>query len=169
MGGMGNFIGRHFVAPFSALSEALPLAAVLIVILLMYPFAIQTMFHPEDAVGFQQWIQGLPVSHYITSQAKAWGFMTAMFALAFLLAVHFIVLLLIYRQTQKAFSSWVVALLIVGGLANGVWWLRTGYFDAWGAMAGLSPILLVIAIEAVMEKLGKDFIFGKGNRPDYAY
>jgi hypothetical protein len=168
MDGLGNFLGRHFVAPFAALSEAWYLTIFLVLIWLMYPVAVQTIIHPEDAVGFQQWLQGLPVSQFVTSQAKNWGLLNALFVLIFLFLAHFLILLLIYRQTQRSFSTWIVALLLIGVVANGMWWLRTGYFDISGALAGLMPLVLVIAIEAVFEHLGQDFVFGKGERPDFA-
>jgi hypothetical protein len=165
MFGIGDWFGRHFLAPFEMLREGGVLVVMLAFIWLLYPFALQTAFHPSDAVGFQEWIQDLPISHYLTRRELEWGEASALFALAFLAVVHFLVLLLIYRRVQHAFSTWLLALVLIGGIANGIWWLKTGYFDMAGALAGLSPVAIIIACEAIFEHLGQNFVFGKGVRP----
>ena len=156
----GEWFGRHFVAPFAMFGDAGILAVLLVIIWLAYPFALQTVFHPSDAIGFQQWMQGLPISEYITQQARMWGLASALMALAFLCLLHFLVLLLIYRRTQYAVSLWLVAVLLIGGIANGIWYLETGHFDLQGALAGLSPVVFIIACEMVFEYLGHNFMFG---------
>jgi hypothetical protein len=163
---LGRFIGRHFGAPFAMLARAGVLTWILVAIWLMYPFAVQTVIHPGDAVGFQ-WIQGFQVSRYLTSQALVAGEITALIVLAGLSLLQLGVLVLIYRRVQFAFSIWLLALLLIGFVANGIWWLRTGYFDLAGALAGLTPLVLVVGCEAACEKLGMDFVFGKGQRPHY--
>jgi hypothetical protein len=147
---LGRLIGRHLGAPFAMLARAGVLGWILVAIWLMYPFAVQTVIHPGDAVGFQQWIQGF-----------------ALIVLAGLSLLQLGVLVLIYRRVQFAFSIWLLALLLIGGIANMIWWMRTGYFDLAGALAGLTPLALVVGCEAACEKLGMDFVFGKGRRPHY--
>jgi hypothetical protein len=164
---LGRFIGQHFGAPFAALARAGVLGWILIAIWLMYPFAVQTVIHPGDTVGFQQWIQGFEVSRYLTSQALVAGEVTALIVLGALSLLQLGVVVLIYRRVQFAFSSWLVALLLIGVVANAIWWMRTGYFDLAGALAGLTPLVLVVGCEAACEKLGMDFVFGKGQRPHY--
>ena len=48
---------------------------------------------------------------------------------------------MIYRRAQFFVQLWPLAVFLVGGIANGIWWLRTGYFDPGGAMAGLTPLM----------------------------
>jgi hypothetical protein len=167
MTGLGHFIGRHLGAPFAMLSRAGVLGWILVAIWVLYPFAVQTVIHPSDAVGFQAWIQGLPVSQYVTQRALIAGAVTAVLFLGALSLLQLGVLVLIYRRVQFSFSIWLLALLLIGGVANGIWWLETGYFDVAGALAGLTPLALVVACEAVCERLGQDFVFGKGIRPHY--
>jgi hypothetical protein len=136
------------------------LSLLLVIIWLAYPFALQTVLHPSDAIGFQQWMQGLPVSQYISQQARMFGLASALLALAFLCLLHFLVLLLIYRRTGYAVSLWLAATLLIGGIANGVWYYETGHFDVQGALAGLSPVVFIIGCEIVFEFLGHTFMFG---------
>jgi hypothetical protein len=161
----GERFGRHFLAPFMMLRDAGILSLLLVIIWFLYPFALQTVIHPSDAIGFQEWLQGLPISDYITHQAKMYGLASALFVLAFLCLTHFLVLLLIYRRIQYAVSIWLMAALLIGGIANGIWYLKTGHFDLQGALAGLSPVAVIIGCEMVFEKLGQDFMFGRGQRP----
>ena len=167
MESMGAWFGRHFVAPFAMFRDAGGLGLILIFLWLMYPFAIQTVLHPSDAVGFQAYIQGLPIARYISNRAMLSGLALAVIALGCLSLVHFVVLLLIYRRVQYAFSCWFVALILIGVVANGLWFLQTGYFDLLGALAGLTPLCLMVALEGVFERLGQDFVFGKDQRPAF--
>jgi hypothetical protein len=167
MESIGAWFGRHFVAPFTMFRDAGFLGLILACLWLMYPFAMQTVIHPSDAVGFQAYIQGLPISQYVTQRALLGGLALAVIALGCISLMHFVVLLLIYRRVQYAFSCWFVALVLIGGVANGLWYLRTGYFDLLGALAGLTPLVLMVGLEGVFERLGQDFVFGKGERPYY--
>jgi hypothetical protein len=166
---LGELIGRHTVAPITALRDAGFLSWMLAGIWLLWPVALQSVIHPSDAVGFESWIQGLPVAEYISRRAWAAGLTISLLALVVLGLVHFLVLLLIYRRTQKEFSLWLIGLLGIAGLANAVWWLRTGYFDLSGALAGLGTPAILIVCEMVFEGLGKQFVFGKGNRVEAPY
>ena len=49
-----------------------------------------------------------------------YGELSALFMLAFLTLLQFLVLLFIYRRVQYTFSTWLVALILIGGVANGV-------------------------------------------------
>ena len=129
--GVSGSVGILY-APFTMFGDAGVLSVLLVIIWLLYPFALQTVIHPSDAIGFQEWMQGLPISRYITEQAKMWGLITAVLALAFLCLLHFLTLLLIYRRIQYAVSLWLVATLLIGGIANGIWYLNTGHFDLMG-------------------------------------
>jgi hypothetical protein len=165
MNNFGAFVARFTAAPFVALQRSGPLGWVLGTIWVLYPFAIQTVIHPSDAVGFQAWIQGLPVAEFVSRQARATGLIIAVLVFVVLSLLHFGTLLLIYRRVQFVFSMWPLGLLLIGFVANSLWWLRTGYFDLTGCLAGLAPLGIIVVCEIVFEHLGTDFVFGKGNRP----
>ena len=165
MFGIGRFFGTHVGAPLAMVREGGFLTFMLITIWVAYPFALQTVIHPTDAVGFQAWVQGLPISHYVSAQAVIAGEITAIIVLVALSLLHLGVLVLLYRRLQYAFSTWLLALVLIGGVANGIWWLSTGYFDLHGALAGLSPVGIIIVCQGVCERLGQDFVFGKNVRP----
>ena len=133
---------------------------------LLIPIAFATCWHPSDAVGFQLWLQGFAVPRYMTHTALNAGFGAAVLALAVLGLVHYQLVVFIYRRAGFFVQLWPLALFLVGGVANGLWWLKTGYFDPEGAMAGLSPVLITIACHGVCERLGGEFVFGP-NKPQY--
>lgn len=153
--------------PFLGMRDGGWLAHCLILIWLLYPTAIITLFYPEDVPGLIEYIQGLEVSKLVSHQAILGGTFASVIFLLLLTSLQFIVILLIYRRVQYAFSTWVLAFLLTGIGTNGWWWLYKGYFDFWGAMAGLSPVFTAIAIQGSLEYLGQDFVFGKGKRPDH--
>ena len=167
MGNIAHFVGRHIGAPFHMLRNGGVLSFLLVVIWFLYPFVVQTLIHPTDAVGFQAWIQGLPISRMVSAQSVFAGAITTFIVLVALSLLQLGVLVLLYRRLQYSFSVWFLALLLIGVFANGLWWLRTGYFDLAGALAGLTPLVIVVVCEGVCEKLGQDFVFGKDVRPHY--
>jgi hypothetical protein len=144
-------------------SDAGFLSVILVVIWLTYPVAFQTVLHPSDAVNFQNYIRGLPIVHYMTAATLAGGLFIAISALAVLSLIHIGVLVLIYRRVQYHFTSWVVALVLVGGIANILWYIRTGYFDLWGAVAGFAPVFLMLVLETVFEHVASNLVFGASN------
>jgi hypothetical protein len=162
---MIRMFGYYVLAPITALSRAGALSIVLVAIWIMYPFAVQTVFHPQDAIGFQAWMQGLPVSRYITDRAAHAGVFTALLVLAGLSLLQFVVTLLIYRAVKFSFETWLLALILIGGVGNGIWWLATGYWDPIGAFAGVTPLFLMVACQTACEKFGMKIIFGEGVRP----
>jgi hypothetical protein len=133
---------------------------------LLFPVAVVTVYHPSDAVGFQLWLQGFAVPNSMTKTALNAGFLAALFFVAVLGLVQYQLIVLIYRRAQFVVHFWPLALFLVGGIANGLWWLKTGYFDPAGAMAGLSPVLAAVICHGVCEKLGAEFVFGK-DKPQY--
>lgn len=164
---LAYWFGRHFVAPFAMLRDAGFLAYILVGIWLVYPFAVQTVIFPTNLVGLLNYLQDLPVADAVPREAMVYGELGTLLVVAFLTLLQFLVLLLIYRRLQYTFSAWLVAFILFGILANGVWYLSTGYFDAEGAFVGLMPLLAMVGVEATLERLGQDFVFGKGVRPHY--
>jgi hypothetical protein len=151
----------------AAWMESGVLGYLLVLVWLLYPVAVVTVFHPADAVGFQAWMQGAVIPRFMTSQMLYAGEAVALLALAALSLLQFGVIVLIYRRVQFYVQLWPLAVFLVGGIANGVWWLRTGYFDPVGAMAGLTPLVAAVACQGICERLGGDFVFGPGAKPQY--
>lgn len=157
---MGRYLGR--VYEFWQISGGL--GYLLVVIWLLYPVTIATILHPTDAVGFQAWLQGMDIPRYVSRRAVDAGFLEAVLALSVLFLFHLVIVTLIYRKTQIMVHVWPLALILVGVIANGIWWLLKGYFDPAGALTGLGPAALAIAAHAICERLGSDFVFGKQAR-----
>jgi hypothetical protein len=134
---------------------------------LLYPVAVVTVFHPSDAVGFQLWLQGFAVPHSMTSRALNAGEGVALLSLVVLSLFQFGVITLIYRRAQFFVQFWPLALFLIGGIANGAWWYKTGYFDPEGALAGLTPLVAAVVCHGVCERLGGEFVFGPGRKPQY--
>jgi hypothetical protein len=157
---MANYLGRLY----ETWQISGVLGYLLVVIWLLYPVAIATILHPTDAVGFQAWLQGMDIPRYVSRRAVDAGFLEALLALGVLFLFHLVIVTLIYRRTQIMVNFWPLALVLVGVIANGIWWLVKGYFDPAGAMTGLGPVVLAIAAQGVAERLGSDFVFGKPAR-----
>lgn len=153
-------IGRYFGGLYEAWQASGVLGYLLVAIWLLYPVSVVTVFHPSDAVGFQLWLQGFVVPSAMTDQALNAGLAVAVLALATLSLFQWVVVTLIYRRAQFYVRLWPLAAFLVGGIANGIWWLEKGYFDPWGAMAGLTPLIAAIVCHGVCERLGGDFVFG---------
>jgi hypothetical protein len=165
MKGISFFLGRYVWAPIDMLQKGGVLSLVLVTIWVLYPFVLQTLIHPTDAVGFQAWVQGLPISRYVSRQAIFAGEITTLIVLVALGLLQLGVVVLLYRRLGYRFSVWPLALVLIGGVANGIWWWRTGYLDLRGASAGLSPLVLAAVCQGACEKLGQEFVFGKNARP----
>jgi len=159
--------GKYLRSLHAAWLESGILGYLLVMVWLLYPVAVVTVFHPADAVGFQAWMQGLAIPRFMTSRMLNAGEAVAVLALAVLSLLQFGLVVLIYRRAQFYVQLWPLAVFLVGGIANGIWWLRTGYWDFWGAMAGLTPLVAAVANHGVCERLGGNFVFGPGAKPHY--
>jgi hypothetical protein len=42
-----------------------------------------------------------------------------------------------------------------------------GYFDPIGALAGLTPLVAAVVCHGVCERLGANFVFGPGEKPQF--
>jgi hypothetical protein len=162
-----NPIGRYLGGLQEAWQESGVLGWLLVAVWVLYPVAVVTVYHPADAVGFQAWLQGLAIPHFATTRMLLAGEAEALLALAALSLLQLGIIVLIYRRAQFFVQLWPHATFLIGGIANGIWWLRTGYFDPSGAMAGLTPVVAVVVCHGVCERLGANFVFGPGSKPPY--
>jgi hypothetical protein len=155
---LGNAIGG-FV---SAFAKCPVLTTLLVITWFVFPFAAACLLFPSDIIGFQDWMQGVPVRRYFTQQSLQAGFLTALAVIALMAIIQLNLTTLIYRKVNRFATFWPFAILLIAGVANGIWWLRTGYFDVTGALIGCTPFLTTIAWQMVCEKLGGRFVFGPG-------
>lgn len=162
---MNDAIARYLGGLLEAWRASGVFGYLLVAVWLLYPVAIVTVFHPSDAVGFQLWLQGFVVPHTMTSRALTAGEAVALVALLALSLLQLGIVTLIYRRAKFFARLWPLATFLVGFIANGIWWLRTGHFDPWGALAGLTPLVAAIVCQGVCESLGGDFVFGPGEKP----
>ena len=129
---------------------------------LVYPVAVKTALLPPRSIQFENWAQGLPVPYGFSERVLVDGELTALACLASLSLLMFFATVLFYRKAGFWFRLWPLVGLTVGFFGNLGWWIGTGHFDPVGALAGLSPLSLSVVIFALCEKLGRDFVFGKG-------
>jgi hypothetical protein len=160
-------MGRYIGGVIETWQVSGGLKYLLVILWLLYPTAIVTVFHPADAIGFEHWLEGLPIPREVFPQTLVAGGLWAVAMLFVLSVFQFVVILLIYRRTGFFVRLWPLALILTGGIANGIWWLAKGYFDPWGAMAGLTPVVATIGCFGVCEQLGAAFVFGPGPKPHY--
>jgi hypothetical protein len=159
--------GKYLRSLHAAWLESGIFGYLLVMVWLLYPAAVVTVFHPADAVGFQAWLQGVAIPHFMTSRMLYAGEAVALLSLAVLSLFQVGLVVLIYRRAQFFVQLWPLAVFLVGGIANGIWWLRTGYFDPAGALAGLTPLVAAVVCHGVCERLGGNFVFGPGAKPHY--
>ena len=132
----------------------------------LFPFAVATVLHPEDAIGAQYRLQGLHAPGVLTAQQMAAGFIEALAALAVLAGFQLAGTALFYRRVRldgaavAAPTLWPLAALLPGVIGNAAWFVATQTFDLGGCIVGLSSIALTVGAEAVCEQLGRDFVFG---------
>jgi hypothetical protein len=158
-------LGKYYGDLRVAADRGKLVSSVLVIGWLLFPVAVQTAFHPADAVGFEYWLQHQPVPRFYTEHMVAAGEITAAMALIGLGLFMLGATVLFYRRAGYWVKLWPAAAIVVGLIANGVWWYHTGYFDRVGALAGATSLALMVICEAVCEHLGADFVFGQGKRP----
>ena len=141
---------------------------------LLVPAAVQTVFHPQDAIRALARLQGLPKPHVLTAQQLSVGFIEAVFALVLLGACQLIGTILFYRRAQLEVGGavaqpalWPLAAFTAGILGNAAWFVGTGAFDLGGCIVGLSSAAMTVGGEILCEHLGHDFVFGpaQGQHP----
>jgi hypothetical protein len=160
----GVYAGHVYVASRRARQYSMAVALGWIA----FPFAVQTVLHPTDAIRLQLKLQGLPVPSLFTSQQAAAGFVEAVFALCVLVLLQMVCTVLFYRRAKMEGSSvatpalWPIAALATGVIGNGVWWYGTGAFDAAGGLVGWSSMALTFGGELLCNRLGREFVLGAG-------
>jgi hypothetical protein len=117
-------------------------------------------------IGWQYKWHGHHVPHFLTAQQLSAGFVTALVALALLVAFQLVCTVLFFRRAQlggaklAAPALWPLAAVLAGVLGNAAWFVGTGAFDVGGCVVGLSSAALTVGIEMVVENLGRDFVLG---------
>jgi hypothetical protein len=132
----------------------------------LFPFGVQTLLHPGDAVRLVYVLHGLPKPHALMAQQLAVGFTETAVALATLALLLLVLTVVFYRRAQVfgvAVATpplWPMAALVPGGLGNLAWFIGTGSFDSVGFIIGLTSTAVTIAAEMLCEQLGRDFVLG---------
>jgi hypothetical protein len=143
---------------------------------LLFPFAVQTVLHPGDAIRLQYVLQGQHVPHALTAQQTSVGLVEALFALGVLVMFQLVGTVLFYRRARltgaqhvAAPALWILAALSAGVLGNAAWFVGTGYFDPAGFVVGFTSAALTVGGEMLCEQLGRDFVFGpaSGQHPEH--
>jgi hypothetical protein len=164
----GKSFGKYYADLRVATGKAKVTMLVLIAGWVLFPVAVQSMFHPTHPIGFEYWLQGQPVPRMYTIQQTTAGELKAIASVAILSLFIFGATVLFYRKAAYSVKLWPVPGLLIGIVGNGAWWFHTGFFDSFGALVGGLSLVLMVLCEAVCEHLGQDFVFGKGVRPQRA-
>jgi hypothetical protein len=133
------------------------------------PFAVNTVFHPGNAIRLQLKLQGLPAPHVFTSQQLTAGCIEAVAALAVLALCQTVFTVLFYRWAKMAGrplttpALWPLSAVGVGVFGNAAWFYGTGVFDWVGCMIGLSSAVLTEIAQIVVNILGREFVMGPAN------
>ena len=70
-----------------------------------FPFVVQTVLNPTDAIRLQMKLQGVPVPHVFTAEQAASGLVEAVFALCVLVLLQMVCTVLFYRRAQMEGAS----------------------------------------------------------------
>ena len=160
--------GKYYGNLRVAMGKAKLATLVLILLWMIFPTAVQTVFHPWHAIGIEYWLQSQDVPRYYTPRQVTVGEMKA---LGYLVALGLLTLgttVLFYRKAGFSVKLWPVPGLVVGLIGGIGWWFYTGFFDTFGAFALMTSLALMVLCEALCEHFGQDFVFGKGHRPQRA-
>jgi hypothetical protein len=131
-----------------------------------FPFALQTLLHPGDAIQLQYVLQGQTPPQILTAQQTGVGFVETVFALAVLMLFQLVNTVLFYRRAQLSGAAvatptlWPLAAILPGVIGNAAWYVGTGYSDTTGFLIGLTPVALTVAAETLCDRLGRDFVLG---------
>lgn len=136
--------------------------ALLIGTWLLYPFSVTMVLKPMRSIQLGNWLQGMPVPHEFTGQQLIAGEVIALFILASLSLAMFWATVLLYRKAGYWFRTWPLVGVVVGFLGNLGWWYVTQKFNSVGALVGFAPLSFAVLIFTICDKLGRDFVFGKG-------
>jgi hypothetical protein len=132
----------------------------------VFPFILQTLVFPGDAIRLHAFLMGLPKPEHLTGQQLVAGFIDTLFVLAAVVAFQYIGTLHFYRRAQISGNAaarpalWPIAAISMGLIGNAIWFVALGGIDLEGLVIGLTPALFTIAVEMFLEKLGRDFVRG---------
>ena len=125
-----------------------------------FPVLAVTTKHWEDAAGLPYYLHGELVPRVFSSADMQRALLCVAASWLVLLVSTFILTVWFYRRTAIGISLWPIALFLVGGFLNFVWWLEKGYFDPLGAIAGMIPCLVMVIFQKIADQLGTAFVFG---------
>src|SRR4051794_477380 len=83
-----------------------PFGLLLIVLWAALPVGVVTIYHPEDAVGFHAWLQGLAIPEFLNTRQLIAGEIYALLSLVILFLLHLGTVTLIYRRAQFYVQLW---------------------------------------------------------------
>jgi hypothetical protein len=132
------------------------------------PFFVRTaMLNPGDMIWLQDRLQGIPVPGSFSSQQTAIGEVEALMALGVLILLQLVATVMFYRRSALDIGPvatpvlWPLAALLPGILGSAAWLAWKGYFDPLGCIMGLSPAWLTFGAEMLVNRLGKNFVYGQ--------
>jgi hypothetical protein len=131
------------------------------------PFNMRMIVNPSQMIRFEHWLGGEAQPVYFSQGMLVAGEMKAVLALVMASVVLLVGLTLFYRRTRFALNLWPVALIGLGLIGNAMWGVGRGWFDFVGLVLGLTPMAATVFGQMALEKMGMDFVFGPGNRPEF--
>ena len=155
---LGNAIGG-FVLAFA---KCPVLTTLLVITWFVFPFAAACLLFPSDIIGFQDWMQGVPVRRYFTQQSLQAGFLTALVVIGLMAIIQLNLTTLIYRKVNRVRDVLAFRRSPDRRRRQRNLVAANRLFDVTGALIGCTPFLTTIAWQMVCEKLGGRFVFGPG-------
>jgi hypothetical protein len=131
-----------------------------------FPYAVVGMYYPSDVLEFHASLQGMTMPQTVTLGMKTIGIVYAFLYLVALSLLQLIILVMIFHRAMFFIPLYPVS-IAVAMISNAIWWLWTGYFDLFGALAAFSVMGITVMCHSICLKMGADFIFGTDNRPEY--
>lgn len=129
----------------------------------LFPFAVQTVLHPGDAVLLMARLQGQRA--VFRSGLPVGGEVFALIMLAALSVGQFFVTVMFFRRAGRVVPMWPVSGVLIGVIGNGAWWYATGAFDPAGALVGFAALALTVICEMLIERKANDLVFGADAPP----
>jgi hypothetical protein len=156
-----EFIGRHTVAPITAMLEGGPAAAALVVTWPLWPCLINNLArHPTDTPVIWMWLNNQPIAHRITEEMFHYGIEATIGIAVALLITQFILTCIVYYNAGERFMTVFPAFLTTALIGSAVWWAYTGVFDSAGALEGCSTMAPALGIQFLVERFAMRTIFG---------
>lgn len=163
---MFNFSFGAYVSDLHSAAARARLGWAVVVGWIAFPFIVATLVHPADAIRLQYFLQGQAAPHLLTKQQIALGLVETLAAGAVLLLFQMVCTVLFYRRVRldgerpATPTLWPLAAILPGIVGNAAWFIGTQHFDGTGFAIGLTPVVLTVAAEWIVNGLGRDFVFG---------